>query len=61
MLRSSPERFPRIDASGRVESRLIKETIRRGDSPQEDAQLRASLACSEKNRAENLIDRRSYS
>ncbi len=55
VLSSSPERFLRLGADGRVESRPIKGTRPRGASPSADAGQRASLAASAKDRAENLM------
>jgi para-aminobenzoate synthetase len=55
VLSSSPERFLRVSCEGEAEARPIKGTSRRGDSPEEDAQLAAALAADEKNRAENLM------
>jgi para-aminobenzoate synthetase component 1 len=52
---SSPERFLRVGADGWVESRPIKGTRPRGADPAADRHLRAELAASEKDRAENLM------
>ncbi len=55
VLSSSPERFLRLDATRRVESRPIKGTRPRGDDEIGDARLLRELATSEKDRAENLM------
>ena len=52
---SSPERFLRVTADGRVESRPIKGTRPRGASPADDEALAAELLASHKDRAENLM------
>ncbi len=51
----SPELFLRLDATGRVEARPMKGTAPRDPDPVADAELAASLRCSEKAKAENLM------
>ena len=52
---ASPERFLEVSAEGVCESRPIKGTAPRSEDPEEDARLRAELASSRKDRAENLM------
>ncbi|WP_405135429.1 aminodeoxychorismate synthase [Nocardia sp. NBC_01388] len=52
---ASPERFLKLDRARTVESKPIKGTAPRGDTPAEDEQLAAELARNPKTRAENLM------
>ena len=55
VLSTSPERFVRITADGRIESKPIKGTRARGATKSEDAAIRDELLHSEKDRSENLM------
>ncbi|MGH3930520.1 MAG: aminodeoxychorismate synthase component I, partial [Pseudonocardiaceae bacterium] len=55
VLSCSPERFLKVSTAGIVESRPIKGTRPRSDSPAEDELLRADLHSSIKDHAENLM------
>lgn len=52
---SSPERFMRVSSDGAAESKPIKGTRRRDASASRDAELRAELGRSKKDRSENLM------
>ncbi|WP_368496690.1 anthranilate synthase component I family protein [Herbiconiux sp. A18JL235] len=55
LLSASPELFLRVSADGRVVTRPVKGTRRRGTDTADDARLAAELLASEKERAENLM------
>ena len=55
ILSRSPELFFRLTASGRIETWPMKGTARRDPDPVRDAGLKAALAASAKDRAENLM------
>ncbi|MGV9563452.1 aminodeoxychorismate synthase component I [Streptomyces sp. NPDC003480] len=55
VLSSSPETFLRVDRQRMVESRPIKGTRPRGNTPAQDASLKRELLTSPKDRAENLM------
>ncbi len=55
ILSVSPERFLRLNADGRVETRPIKGTRPRASVPEADRTLAESLASSPKDRAENVM------
>ncbi|HEX5860749.1 MAG TPA: anthranilate synthase component I family protein [Nocardioides sp.] len=55
LLSSSPERFALIDSHRTIETKPIKGTTPRGNTTQEDAELRERLAGEKKFRAENLM------
>jgi para-aminobenzoate synthetase component 1 len=52
---ASPERFLSVDSAGKVETRPIKGTRRRGETPTEDRRLADELLASDKDRAENVM------
>jgi para-aminobenzoate synthetase len=55
ILSTSPERFLRVGADGKVQAKPIKGTCARADEPEQDRENAARLAASEKDQAENLM------
>ncbi|MCI5050424.1 MAG: aminodeoxychorismate synthase component I [Rickettsiales bacterium] len=55
ILSSSPEGFLQIDDKGHITTRPIKGSAKRGQTPQEDADIKAALANSAKDKSENLM------
>jgi len=55
IISNSPERFIRLEAGGRLETRPIKGTRPRGKTPAADRKQAEALLNSEKDRAENLM------
>ncbi|WWP01116.1 MAG: aminodeoxychorismate synthase component I [Candidatus Dasytiphilus stammeri] len=55
ILSTSPERFLKVDSSGTIYTKPIKGTSRRSNNLILDFESAQRLACSEKNRAENLM------
>jgi anthranilate/para-aminobenzoate synthase component I len=55
VLSSSPERFLKVEADGRVEAGPMKGTAQRSRDPRVDAEVRRRLLESTKDRAENLM------
>lgn len=55
VLSRSPELFFELDSDGWIETHPMKGTIRRGETPEEDAALAEFLRNDEKNRAENRM------
>ncbi len=55
ILSASPERFLRVFPDGEIETRPIKGTRPRGNTPEEDTALIRDLATSPKDRAENVM------
>ncbi|MFV0383903.1 aminodeoxychorismate synthase component I [Paracoccus sp. (in: a-proteobacteria)] len=55
VLSRSPELFFAVDAEGAIRTRPMKGTAARAALPEQDAEVAAALAASEKDRAENLM------